>query len=218
MNLNLAQWAKQLLMAALIFSVAAAWAQAEVLVPNDSTWKWLHPAAGKDPAEADEDFHTTFYLAEFDDSTWQTGKDEAGPHGGFGYGDEGFKGVDLKQPEDTAHRKSAYFRLKFHTDQAFEKLVLKCQRDDGLIVYLDGKEVARDNVPADEKDQHALFASETVAGAAETTVMTIPLKGSLSAGDHVLAISLHNRAGGSSDLRLAEVSLESTDESRPTDE
>ncbi len=34
------------------------------------------------------------------------------------------------------------------------------------------------------------------------------LPDSLGAGEHVLAISLHNRPGGSSDLRIAEISLQ----------
>ena len=61
--------------------------RAEVLVPVGSTWKWLHSSEGVDPAGDDEDFHTTFYTADFDDSKWKSGKDKAGPHGGFGYGD-----------------------------------------------------------------------------------------------------------------------------------
>lgn len=186
-------------------------AQAETLVPNTSTWRWLHPTDGVDPAKADEDFHSTFYAADFDDSKWNEGKDQPGATGGFGYGEVGesgaaLKGVDIGLPE-SENRRNAYFRLKFTTKKDFDKLVLKCQRDDGIIVYLDGKEVVRDNVDAEKKDTFELDANTTVGGDDEKRLNTFPLKTKLLAGEHILAISLHNRGRESSDLRLAEVSL-----------
>ena len=39
--------------------------------------------------------------------------------------------------------KSAYFRHAFTTTEEHTNLELRCQFDDGLIIYLDGKEVAR---------------------------------------------------------------------------
>ena len=182
-------------------------AAAQTLVPNKSTWKYLHPTDGVDPAKEDKDFHTTFHKADFDDSAWKTGADKPGKHGGFGYGDKGFEGVDLGAPEEKDHRKTAYLRLKFKTDKAHEGLLFKCQRDDGVIVYLDGKEVLRDNVQKGD-EAYDLFADEVTAGESETQVNRKRIKVKLAAGEHVLAISLHNRKGGSSDLRIAEISLE----------
>jgi hypothetical protein len=198
----------QLLIAISAILCAGQWLQAEVLVPVGSTWKWHHSTDGVDPASTDEDFHTTFYLADFDDSAWKSGADTAGPHGGFGYGEEDFTGVDIGLPQDPNQRKTAYFRLKFKTDKENEKLVLKCQRDDAIIVYIDGKEVMRDNVPADAKEAFDLFATQAYGGDDETEVHSFPLDLKLPAGDHILAISLHNRPQGSSDLRIAEISLE----------
>lgn len=188
-------------------------ASAQVLVPNTSAWRFLHPTDGVDPAKEVKDFHTTFYTLEFDDSKWKTGKDKPGPHGGFGYGEEGFEGVDLGLPE-LENRKTAYLRLKFKTDKDYEKLVLKCQRDDGIIVYLDGKEVLRDNITrgllglGQSKAAYSLMAQDTIAAEDETKVNSYPLPVKLPAGEHILAISLHNRGEGSSDLRIAEISLE----------
>ena len=85
-------------------------------------------------------------------------------------------------------------------------LVLSLQRDDGIIAYIDGKEVVRDNVnegPA----AHDLFADHSISGDAETVLHRFPFAAIIHPGKHVLTISLHNRKGGSSDLRLAEVSL-----------
>jgi hypothetical protein len=191
----------------------ASGASAQVLVPSTSEWRWLHPTDGVDPEKQTPDFHMTFHTMKFDDSKWKTGKDKPGPNGGFGYGEEGFEGVDIGLPE-TENRKTAYFRLKFKTDKDYENLFFKCQRDDGIIVYLDGKEVLRDNIArgllglGQSRDSYNLMAQDTIAAEAETTVNSYPLKVKLPAGEHVLAISLHNRDGGSTDLRIAEISLE----------
>lgn len=192
---------------AMLVAWGAAWARAEVIVPSGGKWSYLHPTDGADPAAAVPDFHSKFFTIEFDDSAWKNGSDSAGAHGGFGYGEQEFKGVELGTPE-AENRKTAYFRHYFKTDKAFKNLVLKCQRDDGIIIYLDGKEVGRDNVAEDAKEAYDTFANKTVSADDETKVFEFKLKGELGAGDHVLAISLHNREGGSSDLRIAEISLE----------
>jgi hypothetical protein len=190
---------------AMLFS-SGMMANAQTLVPNTATWKWFHPTDGVDPAKADEDFHQTFFKMDFDDSKWNTGADKPGPHGGFGYGEEGFEGVDIGTPQLPENRKGAYLRLKFTTYEDCENLIFNCQRDDGIIVYLDGKEVVRDNM-ARGRDNYDLFAEEIISADGETMVHSFPISEKLAAGDHILAISLHNRAEGSSDLRIAEISL-----------
>lgn len=173
-----------------------------VVVPPDSTWKWLHPSDGKDPATAEPGFHEKFAAKDYDDSKWQSGKDSDGAGGGFGYGDP--VGVTWETPA-AENRKTGYLRLKFTTKKALKDLVLSLQRDDGVIVYLDGKEVGRDNI-GDGKEAYDLNAEKTISGEAEKTPVEVKLAGELAAGEHVLAISLHNRAGGT-DLRIAGITL-----------
>ena len=191
----------------IVLFVCATAAGTEIIVSNTSSWKWLHPTEGIDPAETDEDFHSSFYLMDFKDSRWTRGTDKPGPHGGFGYGDSDFEGIDIQIPNSTDNRKTAYFRHKFATDRAYHNLVLHCQRDDAIIVYVDGKEVVRDNLRANAKEAYDLFAEETTSSTDETKVFAYKIKGSLTPGKHILSISLHNRGGGSSDLRIAEISL-----------
>lgn len=178
----------------------------QLIVPERSEWKWLHPKDGTDPAVADEDFHNTFYALDYDDSEWSTGQDGAGPCQGFGYGEDPFLGVDIGKPVGRNDRCTAYFRHRFTTSQEHQDLEIRCQRDDGIIVYLDGVEVIRDNV-REGLVSHRLFATDSVPASEETRIRRFAIPGRLPAGDHVLAISLHNREGGSSDLRIAEVSL-----------
>jgi hypothetical protein len=183
-----------------------------ILVPPDSEWLWLHPLDGVDPAEGDGDFHTTFFAADYDDSAWQSAMDSEGAAGGFGYGDQGFEGTDIGTPLSKALGKSAYFRHRFSTDKPHASLELRCQRDDGIIIYLDGEEVARDNMSAGD-EAYRLPAARPIGPEEETNVLRIPLGvESLAAGEHVLAISLHNSTQPSSDLRIGGITLVGMDQ------
>jgi len=177
----------------------------ETIVPAGSTWRWHHLSDGSDPAMGDKDFHTTFYQFNYDDSPWRLGEDSIGEQGGFGYGDP--VGVDIGEP--IKENRTAYFRHAFQTAGPYRDLLLSLQRDDGVIIYLDGKEVARDNMPI-RSEPSGNEAFELLAeGSAddETAVRRIPLPATLAAGKHILALSLHNRAIWSGDLRIAEISL-----------
>ena len=175
------------------------------LVAADAEWKWLHPTDGKDPAESVPDFHKTFALPGFDDSQWTVGRDKGGLAGGFGYGDV-FDGVDIGRPENGAHRHTAYFRHAFTTDTEHKHLELRCQRDDGIIVYLDGREVLRDNV-GDGGEAYLLHCIMVRAVDDEGVDHRFPLPGALAPGPHTLALSVHNTAGPGSDLYLGRVTL-----------
>ena len=182
------------------------------LVPPDSEWKWLHPTDGADPDAQLPGFHQDFYNPDFDDSPWTTGRDSPEAFGGFGYGEELFEGVDIGKPENEAHRRTAYFRHRFTTTKEAVNLELHCQRDDGIIVYLDGKEVVRDNVE-EGPDAYLLPAKTAIPDDDEikTNRYPITVPGTFPAGEHVLAISLHNTAKPSSDLRIAGITLIGSD-------
>ncbi len=171
-----------------------------VIVSPAASWKWLHPIDGVDPADSVPDFHTSFAHADFDDSTWTVGRSQPGIGGGFGYGKP--NAVDIGEPP-VGNRRTAYFRHKFSTDAAYDALQLNLFYDDGVIIYLDGEEVVRENVRAGE-DAYRLMASSTRSG---PRPLAVALPMSLQPGEHVLAISLHNVGTDSSDLVLAGVTL-----------
>ncbi len=178
-----------------------------VLITPHSEWRWLHPVDEVDPATTDPDFHSTFCTRDFDDSGWSTGTDSEGPSGGFGYGDEGFAGVDIGKHGNGSAGRTAFFRHRFTTDREVSQLELRCRRDDGIIVYIDGREVIRNNV-SDGPPSWRLPAQWTVSGVEESTVFRFPLGDFvLPAGEHVLAISLHNTEVQSSDLCIGAISL-----------
>jgi hypothetical protein len=143
--------------------------------------------------------------AGFDDSGWETGIF------GIGYGDND-DGTVLDDMRDTyaAVFGRASFDLSDHgiNVQDVERLELSVRFDDGFVIYLNGVEVDRANMPDGEVTEQTL-ATETVGNApgscavddraAGCAVVTIPLN-LLTGGENVLAFSVHNVGLGSSDL------------------
>ncbi len=171
------------------------------IIGEAAPWLWFHPRDGTDPEKAIPGFHAAFPRREFDDSQWTAAAME---RQGFGYG-KGFVGVDIGTPA-SGYRYAAYFRCHFTTAAPLSRLELRARRDDGLVVYLDGKEIVRDNVP-NTPDSWKLDATQGVNDNEVEVTMAWPVPGELPAGEHVLAISLHNYGSDSSDLRLGQVTL-----------
>jgi WD40 repeat protein len=173
-----------------------------IMVPPTSTWRWLHPADGVDPATVDPDFHRSFFAIDFDDSGWRIGQDSPGSKGGFGFGDPA--SVDIGDPPAN-QRTTAYFRHRFTIDEEYDRLSISLRRDDGVIIYLDGVEVGRSNI---ERAQQESFQLAAPTSSNRREVRRIGVAGRLQPGEHVLAISLHNRRGSSDDLFLGEISFQ----------
>ncbi|MCP4191976.1 MAG: DUF4190 domain-containing protein [Planctomycetaceae bacterium] len=176
------------------------------ILPHGAEWKWFHPTDGLDPEIAEPGFQKRFSTLEYDDSKWKTAR-ELDWLTGFGYGDP--VAVPIGKPV-AGDRNTAYFRARFHTDQEYRGLIFTCYRDDGVIIYLDGKEVARSNVLSDSEDTYEAMALKPVTSTAETARIIVRIPGGLSPGAHVLAISLHNVSNQSSDLRLGNLCLYGT--------
>ncbi|MCA9264590.1 MAG: DUF4190 domain-containing protein [Planctomycetales bacterium] len=175
----------------------------EAIVGRQDSWKWLHPLDGTDPEESVPGFHTSFYELDFDDSQWQTAGPEAFDQG-MGYGDE--VAMDIGTPPE-GDRLTAYFRCVFETTRPYEQLELWLFRDDGMVVFLDGQEVIRNNVESGAVNYY-LAAIDTISNEGEQTRVQIPFGlPRLEPGRHVLAISLHNRGDDSSDLRIGQIEL-----------
>lgn len=136
----------------------------------------------------------------FDDSGWES------LPSGFGYGTspEELKTVKTHL-EDMKKDKylSVFVRSKFKVaDPAgIRKLTLKIVFDDGFVVYLNGAEVARENVTG-KPPGFAQVASATVSDASEKQIdLTSHLK-ELKAGENTLAVQGHNASILSSDFVL----------------
>jgi chitodextrinase len=150
------------------------------LITPQGSWRYLSDGL---------DAGTAWRATSFDDSTWSVGDAELG----YGDGDEA--------TSVSARGLTSYFRRTFGVadPSAIAGLTLLLQRDDGALVYLNGVEVARSNMPAGAVTAATPAASD-VSGSAEKAFVSLPVPVSaLQAGTNVLAVEVHN-ATGSSDL------------------
>jgi hypothetical protein len=200
------------LIAALTF-IAGARAQTLLIGPTD-TWDYLHPTDGTDPAIADTDFETTWFTTDGSYNGLAFTPAAPGPfsYGGIGYFNAngytgtliGVNGTATAPPSGL--RYTAYFKKEVFLTESYLQVTLDMLVDDGAIIYVDGVRRARVNMtglgndPSNGSgDAYTMLAD----GANNEDGMGTPVNiGSLSAGTHVIAISLHNGPATSSDLGL----------------
>lgn len=162
-----------------------------VLMPFGSDWQWLHPTDGVDPVMSDADFHSTWMIAEYDGGAFSP----AAP-GLLGYEMIAWAPIvtNISQPP-SGMRYSAYFRRMLTMDSDMNNLTIQILADDGAVIYLDGAEIGRANYTG--PDTYTGLADDAVE--TETTPVSIPVP-NISAGQHLLAVSLHNASITSTDL------------------
>jgi Calcineurin-like phosphoesterase len=131
----------------------------------------------------------------YDDSSWASG---AAP---LGYGDS-FIVTTVSYGADAANKHpTTYFRRAFTLAESLagiESLRLATNYDDGVVIYLDGVEIARRKLPAGpiaystKATDHEGGKLEAIDVSAHSALFT--------AGAHVLAVELHQASASSSDL------------------
>jgi hypothetical protein len=142
------------------------------------------------------DLGVAWRAASFADSAWKRGPAP------LGFGDPWIRtevevGGDAKKRHHTT-----YFRRSFTvpSDRRFTTLELSLMRDDGAVLYLNGREIARSNM--DEGTITYTSEARVVIGKEdEQRFIDIPLKPSdLLPGDNVLAVEIHQKGDASTDL------------------
>lgn len=129
----------------------------------------------------------------FDDTTWQSGK------GQFGYGD-GDENTVLDYGGDSSNKTiSYYFRKNFSLSSVNDESEMRFDilYDDAAIVYVNGQEVKRINMPTGTITHTTTAASSASDNSLATVVIASSL---LSAGDNTLCVEVHNRSKTSSDI------------------
>jgi hypothetical protein len=170
-----------------VFAVAAALLactlslRAEVLlVPRGSVWKYYYngPVA------------TNWMKAGFDDHTWSSGP------GQLGYGDGDEQTVLIDDPG--FEPPGTYFRHVFTNSTLASTLTLRLLVDDGAVVYINGAEVLRQNMPGGAVVFQTLAVVNIETNESRFTQWGI-FPGSLRQGTNIIAVEVHQHAAGGYD-------------------
>ena len=158
------------------------------LVTAGSVWKYLDNGSNQG---------TAWRATAFNDSTWSSGPAQ------LGYGDGDEQTVVGYGPSSSNKYITTYFRRSFDVSDpsvAADGLTLNLLRDDGAVVYLNGTEVFRSNMPTGTIGYQTL-ASTAVSGSAESAFHTVTINPALLvAGTNTLAVEIHQMDSGSSDI------------------
>lgn len=159
-----------------------------VLSPAGSVWRYLDN--GSDQGAA-------WRAVDFNDSAWASGKAQ------LGYGDGDEATVIGFGPNGGNKYLTSYFRRAFvlNNPASVTQLRVRLMRDDGAVVYLNGGEALRHNMPEGSEITSNTRASSVVGGGDESTFYEIEIDPALlRAGTNLLAVEIHQTGGNSSDL------------------
>ena len=172
----------------------------------------LIPAASKGWKYQDRGMRTNvnWRIAAFDDSRWSNGPAL------LGYGDRDIRTQLSFGDNPRNKRRVAFFRRTFVAPRQFKRYFGEICCDDGAVVYVNGKEVQRFNMPAGPIRQNTLALS-AVGSDSEVERKRHPFfidPQLMQNGENVVAVSVHQANPTSSDLAfdLEFVGLESEEE------
>ena len=139
---------------------------------------------------------TAWRTPSYDQTGWTRGAAR------LGFGGDGEK-TRLRSATWSSHPTTTYFRTTFDAGSSVsgvDGLRLRALVDDGAVVYLNGKEIWRTNLPSGTISS-STPASTAVAGSAEQTWKSVTLPDSaLRSGRNTLAVEVHQIRATSSDL------------------
>ncbi|MBL9168397.1 MAG: M36 family metallopeptidase [Verrucomicrobiales bacterium] len=164
------------------------------LIPRGSVWSYLdngvYPGAK----------WTQIGFASDRTKGWKTGPAQLG----YGDGDEstviGYGGRQLQRHITT------WFRKQFIQPAALSALSMRVLRDDGVVLYLNGTEIFRNNLPPSPGTILTnTLATVTISGDGENDWVQVPLQSSvvfplLKPGVNVIAAEVHQSSSSSPDL------------------
>ncbi|MCK6501484.1 MAG: hypothetical protein L6Q38_18555, partial [Nitrospira sp.] len=169
----------------------------ETLIPLGARWRWFTDATGLGSSAIVEG-HPQWSAAHwkhpsFADDAWSTGSAQLG----YGEGDEATR---LPFGGDAAAKwVTAYFRqaVLVQGTNPVLRSVLRIRRDDGVIVYLNGREIARSSMPTSEVGGQTLAVSPADDGQ-DLHEIEVPVA-AVRLGTNVIAVELHQSSRSTSD-------------------
>lgn len=173
---------------------------------EETAWRYLDTGVAQSDSEV-VNGHPAYGVADwkhpdYDDSGWGAGQAL------LGYG--AISGRTVRQvvnygPDSGSKYTTTYFRKEFQVSDAtsFSELLVKVIRDDGAILYLNGREIKRTHMNAGNQ-KYGDFARES--GNPEGELLSLGSyalnPGDLVEGRNVLAVELHQIVAHSSDIGI----------------
>jgi hypothetical protein len=172
--------------AALLLCSAACIHAAETLIPLGATWRYRDLAV---------DLGTAWRETNYNDNAWAAGPSQLG----FGDGDEA---TMVNIGPMNGRYSTIYFRHTFSVTNRgnITNVALRLLRDDGAVVYLNGVEVLRSNMP-ESPSTYGTWSAVPAAGAEENQFFPAAIPPAhLRSGTNVMAVEIHQSDAASSDL------------------
>lgn len=171
----------------IIFIPLAIKAQTSTLIAAGDAWKYLDNGSNQ---------NTNWQTLAFNDSSWAQGNAE------LGYGDNDETTVVSFGSNPNNTHITTYFRktINVTNPSLFTTLNLEILRDDGAVVYINGTEVARSNMPSGTVSFQTL-ASSAISWPNENSWHSYTLSPLfLIPGNNVIAVEIHQSDVTSSDI------------------
>ncbi len=161
-----------------LFFQIVAWAQF-TFFPLGSTWKYKDDGSNQG---------TAWQSSSFDDSSWSIGAGQLG----FGDGDE--------TTVIASGHITYYFRKTVNIPDVnqYQNFIVDFYRDDGAVIYINGVEVIRDNMPTGAIAYNT-FAFLAVDDGKSKISYTLPIS-QFQSGINTIAVEVHQESIGSSDV------------------
>ncbi len=164
--------------------ISSSRAQSDTLLASGATWKYFTASLPS----------ATWMNTSYNDAAWSTGPSELG----WGEGDE----ATVVPSGPSGNRYSAYyFRrvLNISNVLLYRTIFIKIKRDDGAIVFINGNEVWRNNMPAGAPT-YATLASASCADDGYSWITFTPSPGTFVNGNNTIAVEIHQNSITSSDV------------------
>lgn len=159
------------------------------LIDSGDFWKYWDTGADPDPDAGQGDSWTALG---FNESAWGSGTTL------MGYGESGLSTTLTSGNEAILFRKT----ITIENVADFESFAAGVVRDDGVVVYVNGAEVFRNQMP-EGPINYLTLANASASGSNETDFQTFSIDPSLFVdGPNVIAVSVHQRNASSGDMRF----------------
>lgn len=163
----------------LLLLVISNYVDAAIVIPTNAIWKYLDNGTNQGSA---------WKNVSFNDAAWLSGAAE------LGYGDAPVTPL-------TPNLITYYFRrsINISNPSQYVDFTINLRRDDGIVLYVNGSEVYRNNMPTGTIAYNTLASSACADDGNAIFSVNIPTS-YFTNGNNVIAAEVHNSAASSSDI------------------